>query len=99
MIYRIGFDGVASAEITHMLRAVQNALNGSGANLLMRVRAEEAASVASAPCVKYTKECENGKAPTEPPNIVVLVLIVVVSLTVGFAVGYRFGKKAATTPA
>jgi hypothetical protein len=97
MTYRIGFDGVASAELTHMLRAVQNGLNGSsGAHMLMHVRGEEdTASAASAVCTKDGKLCAGGKVPIEPPNIVVVALIVVVSLLIGLAIGYRFGKMSA----
>jgi hypothetical protein len=102
MAYRIGFDGAASAELTHMLRAVQNGLNGSGANLLMHVRGEaDTASAASAPCVKYTKDCING-VPIEPPNFVVIhtalfagILVVSVLVSVGF--GFALGRKS-TTP-
>jgi hypothetical protein len=96
MTYRIGFDGAASAELTHLLRAVQNGLNGSGANLLTHVRAEEAAASAPSttkPCEKYTKDCANGKGPIEPPNFAVIALIVVISLLVGLAIGYRLGKQ------
>jgi hypothetical protein len=100
MTYRIGFDGVASAELTHVLRAVQNGLNGSGAHLLMHVRAEEeTASAASSICTKDEKLCEHGKVPVEPPNIVVVALILVVTLLVGVAIGYRLGKLSVTPAA
>jgi hypothetical protein len=101
MTYRIGFDGLASAEVTHMLRAVQNGLNGSSAGMLTHVRAEDvAASAPIVPCTKNGKICGDGQGPIEPPNVVVihtvvLAAIVVVSVVVGVIVGYGLGKKSA----
>jgi len=92
MTYRIGFDGVASAEVTHMLRAVQNSLNGAGANLLMHVRAEEAAAseastVASgSPCTAGTP-CPGGEKGGQD-----IVIVVVVAAVTGAVAGYIAGK-------
>lgn len=96
MSYRIGFDGVASAELAHLLRGVQHALNTRGTGMLTQMKVEEtAASVVPPvdPCAKYTKECGQTKGPTEPPHIIVVTaIVVVVTLLIGLAVGYRLGK-------
>lgn len=110
MTYKVGYDGVASAELTRLLRGVQDGLNTHGAGLLMHVRAEDeatasAASAVNKKCKYFSKECPDGSLPTEPPNVVVTTdliivtaIVVVVTLLIGFGVGYRLGKRAVTTP-
>jgi hypothetical protein len=101
MSYRIGFDGVASAELTHVLRAVQNGLNGYGAGLLSHAEGQvgnDLAASTTVPCNKLTKECQDTKGPTEPPNVIVVTaLIVVVTLLIGLGIGYRLGKLSAAS--
>ena len=87
MAYRISFDGVASAEINHVLRAVQHSLNGAGANLLMRVQAQEAsASTVASGCLPG-QPCSSGEKGGQD-----IVVVVVVAAVTGAVAGYIAGK-------
>ena len=89
MSYQIVFDGTASAELTHLLHAVQRQLNGHGIQMLGQMDAKaETVSAASAvqPCTK--EPC--------PTTIVGHGPYIVVGLVVGLAVGYVLGKRSAS---
>jgi hypothetical protein len=90
MSYQIVFDGTASAELTHLLHAVQRQLNGHGIQMLGQMDAKaETVSAASAvqPCTK--EPCPTTIVGHDP-------YLVVAGVVVGLAVGYALGKRSAS---
>ncbi|HWJ34160.1 MAG TPA: hypothetical protein VNR70_02780 [Steroidobacteraceae bacterium] len=92
MSYQITFDGVASAELTHLLHAVQRQLNGRGMGVLGKMDAE--AQIASSASI--APPCKKEPCPaTEPghnPNVI-HALFFVGGVVVGFGLCKLLGNK------
>jgi hypothetical protein len=90
MSYKIGFDGVVTAELEKLLRSVENRVNGLG----MHVQTSDmgASTVASG---STPTPCLNGQPCPEGAKGGHLIPVVVIAIVAGAAAGYVAGKLAA----
>jgi hypothetical protein len=95
MSFQIGFDGVASAELTHLLQGIERQLNWHGA----RGEAAGETAASSVPCEPGTNCADTTHGGHEPACVSVgmAVVIAVVALVVGLIVGSRLGKRAVSS--
>jgi hypothetical protein len=88
--YRIGFDGVVTAELEKLLQSVENRVNGLG----MHVQTSDmgASTVASG---STPTPCLQGQPCPEGPKGGHLIVVVIVAIVAGAAAGFVAGKLAA----
>jgi len=90
MSYQIGFNGAASAELSHLLHAVEGQLNGRGLHLLGQAdaQAQTASSTSTGqPCDPLSKDCSGSSSGGHD------IVLVVVTAVVAGAAGYVAGKR------
>ena len=98
MSYRLGFDGVASPEVSRLLSAVEGRLNLHAVNW-QGVQAQ-AVDVGSKGVGTPGNPCKPGEncvytPPENPPNAVVaLIGTFAIGLVAGVLIGYFLGKRA-----
>jgi hypothetical protein len=99
MSYQITFDGVASAELTHLLHAVQQQLNGRGMGLLGKMDAEAQPATSIGVPVKSKIPCSDSQ-PSHDPNCIRPLardpntyIGFVIGLIVGFGLTMLLRKK------
>jgi hypothetical protein len=90
MSYKIGLDGVVTAELEKLLQSVENRVNGLG----MHVQTSDmgASTVASG---SPPPPCSAGQPCTEGAKGGHYGIVVVVAIVAGAAAGYVAGKQAA----
>jgi hypothetical protein len=91
MSYRIGFDGVVTAELDKLLQSVEKNVNGLG----MQVQTSDVgASMAASGST--SSPCPAGKVcPDSPKGGHHIVVVVVIAVVVGAVAGYVAGKRGA----
>jgi hypothetical protein len=90
MSYKIGLDGVVTAELEKLLQSVENRVNG----LSMHVQTSEvgASTVASG---STQPPCPPGQPCTDSAKGGHLAIVVVIAIVAGAAAGHVAGKRAA----
>jgi hypothetical protein len=91
MNYKIGFDGVVTAELDKLLQSVEKHVNGLG----MHVQTSDmgASTVASG---STSPPCPTGQScPDSVKGGHNIVVVVVIAIVVGAAAGYVAGKRGA----
>jgi hypothetical protein len=90
MSYKIGFDGVVTAELDELLKSLEHRLNGLG----MHVQTSDmgASTVASG---STPPPCSAGQPCTDSVKGGHLVVVVVIAIVAGAAAGHVAGKRAA----
>jgi hypothetical protein len=96
MSYQIGFNGAASAEVTHLLHAVEGHLNGRGLHLLGQADAQ-AQTAGSASTGQHSdrlaKDCSDCPQGGHCLVIVVVVAVIIVLVSIIAAgAGFLAGK-------
>jgi hypothetical protein len=88
--YKIGFDGVITAELQTLLQSIQNRVNGIGINAQTSETGSLIASRSAPPA------CPNGKAcPCGEKGGHDIVVVVVIAIVAGAVAGFVAGKMAA----
>ena len=93
MNYKIGFDGVVTAELNTLLQSIEHRVNG----FAMRVQTSDvgASTVASTVASGHsTPACPGGQCPDSPKGGH-LIPVAVIAIVAGAAAGYVAGKIAA----
>jgi hypothetical protein len=83
MSYKLGFDGVVTAELDKLLQSVEKNVNGLG----MHVQTSDVGA-ASMVASGATTTADSVKGPHD-------IVVVVIAIVAGAAAGYVAGKKAA----
>ncbi len=91
MSYKIGFDGVVTAELDKMLQSIEKQVNGFG----MHAQTSDTAATA-APSGSTTSPCTVDKpCPDSVKGPHPYIVVVVIAIVVGTAAGHMAGKRAA----
>jgi hypothetical protein len=88
--YKIGFDGVVTAELEKLLQSVEKQVNGFGIHAQASdVGASTVASGSTAP------PCPSGQTCTDSEKGGHYIVVIVIAIVAGAAAGYVAGKRAA----
>jgi hypothetical protein len=90
MSYKIGFDGVVSAELEKLLQSVENRLNGLG----MYVQTSDAGA-STATSGSTTSPCPSGQTCSDSGTGGHDAIVVVIAIVGGAVAGYVAGKQVA----
>jgi hypothetical protein len=88
--YKIGFDGVVTAELEKLLQSVEKQVNGFGIHAQASDLGASTVASGSAP-----SPCSNGHPCPDSPKGGHYIVVALIAVVVGAAAGYMAGKKAA----
>jgi hypothetical protein len=88
--YKIGFDGVVTAELEKLLQSVEKQVNGFGIHA--QATDTGASTVASGSTTPY---CPPGQTCSDSEKGGHYIVVALIAVVVGAAAGYVAGKKAA----
>ncbi len=91
MSYRIGFDGVVTADLDRLLQSVEKSVNGLG----MRVQTSDVGAASMVASGSTTPSCPKGQVCADSEKGGHLIVVVVIAIVAGAAAGYVAGKKGA----
>lgn len=96
MGYQVNFNGAVTPELGQLLHAVQRQLNFHGLHVQGGSSTDTGSGASTATgCAPGDKECSNSNHGGHEPSVVV---VAVVALVVGIAIGYVIGKRSGSVP-
>jgi hypothetical protein len=91
MSYKIGFDGVVTAELDKLLQSVEKNVNGLG----MHAQTSDVGAASMVASGSTSSPCPPGQACTDSVKGGHLIVVAVIAIVAGAAAGYVAGKRGA----